>query len=144
MGIKELWDVQPGRIAPGYVAHTLGWPVSMDMYGGGWIYGLSTNRASIGLVLALEYADPQFDPHAAFQTWKTHPFVKNLLDGGKLVRYGAKSLPYGGWYAMPRNYVDGGLIIGDSGSLFGSQRRKRLHISIENGNLAARTIFHGI
>src|SRR5438876_9486137 len=95
IGIKELWDVQPGRIAAGYVAHTLGWPVSTDMYGGGWIYGLSNNRVSIGLVLALEYADPQFDPHAAFQTWKTHPFLKKLLDGGKLVRYGAKSLPYG-------------------------------------------------
>ncbi|HYU22183.1 MAG TPA: NAD(P)/FAD-dependent oxidoreductase [Candidatus Dormibacteraeota bacterium] len=95
IGIKELWDVQPGRIAPGYVAHTLGWPVSMDMYGGGWIYGLAHNRVSIGLVLALEYADPQFDPHAAFQTWKTHPLLKKLLNHGKLVRYGAKSLPYG-------------------------------------------------
>src|SRR5882672_8347537 len=69
-GIKELWDVQPGRIAPGYVAHTLGWPVSTGMYGGGWIYGLSNNRVSIGLVLALEYANPQFDPHEAFQKWK--------------------------------------------------------------------------
>ncbi len=67
IGIKELWDVQPGRIAPGYVAHTLGWPVSTDMYGGGWIYGLANNRVSIGLVLALEYANPQFDPHEAFQ-----------------------------------------------------------------------------
>ena len=60
--------------------------------------------------MALEYSDPQFDPHAAFQKWKTHPFLKQILDGGKLVRYGAKSLPYGGWYAMPRNYLDGGLI----------------------------------
>src|SRR5262245_3107354 len=60
IGIKELWDVQPGRIQPGYVAHTLGWPVSPDMYGGGWIYGLSNNRVSIGLVIGLEYADPQF------------------------------------------------------------------------------------
>ena len=58
IGIKELWDIQPDRIQPGYVAHTLGWPVSTDMYGGGWIYGLSGNRLSIGLVLALEYADP--------------------------------------------------------------------------------------
>jgi len=70
IGIKELWDVPPGRIAPGYVAHTLGWPVSTDMYGGGWIYGLSDNRVSIGLVLALEYPDPLFDPHAAFQKSK--------------------------------------------------------------------------
>src|SRR5437868_6133488 len=75
IGIKEVWDVQPGRIAPGYVAHTLGWPVSMDMYGGGWIYGLANNRVSIGLVLALEYADHSFDLHAAIQKWKTHPFL---------------------------------------------------------------------
>jgi len=91
--------VQPEKIQPGYVAHTLGYPVPSSMYGGGWIYGLSNNRVSIGLVIALEYADPRFDPHATFQKWKTNPFVANLLEGGKLVRYGAKSLPYGGWYA---------------------------------------------
>src|SRR5258707_1176308 len=144
IGIKELWDVQPGRIAPGYVAHTLGWPVSMDMYGGGWIYGLSNNRVSIGLVLALEYADPQFDPHAAFQIWKTHPFVRNILNDGKLVRYGAKSLPYGGWYAMPRNTVDGVLIIGDSSSFLASQRLKGIHLAIKSGMLAAETIFEAL
>jgi electron-transferring-flavoprotein dehydrogenase len=144
IGIKELWDVQPGKIKPGYVAHTLGWPLSTKMYGGGWIYGLSNNRVSIGLVVALEYADPRFDPHAAFQTWKTHPFVRNLLEGGKLVRYGAKSLPYGGWYAMPRNYVDGGLIIGDSGSFLDSQRLKGMHLAMKSGMLAAETIFEAL
>src|SRR6266852_9294965 len=144
IGVKELWDVQPGRIAPGYVAHTLGWPVSTDMYGGGWIYGLSNNRVSIGLVLALEYADPQFDSHAAFQKWKTHPFVRKILDGGQLVRYGAKSLPYGGWYAMPRNTVDGALIIGDSGSFLDSQRLKGIHLAMKSGMLAAETIFEAL
>ena len=144
IGIKELWDVQPGRIEPGYVAHTLGWPVSTEMYGGGWIYGLSNNRVSIGLVLALEYADPRFDPHAAFQTWKTHPFVKRILEGGKLVRYGAKSLPYGGWYAIPRTYVDGALIIGDSGSFLDSQRLKGIHMAMKSGMLAAETILEAL
>jgi electron-transferring-flavoprotein dehydrogenase len=144
IGIKELWDVQPGRIEAGYVAHTLGWPVSTDMYGGGWIYGLANNRVSIGLVLALEYADPRFDPHAVFQKWKTHPFVKKLLDGGKLVRYGAKSLPYGGWYAMPRNNVDGALIIGDSGSFLDSQRLKGIHLAMKSGMLAAEAIFDAL
>ena len=141
IGIKELWDVQPGTIAPGYVAHTLGWPVPTGMYGGGWIYGLSGNRVSIGMVLALEYANPQFDPHAAFQTWKTHPHIRKLLDGGKLVRYGAKSLPYGGWYAMPKTYVDGALIIGDAGSFLDSQRLKGIHLAMKSGMLAAETIF---
>jgi len=144
IGIKELWDIQPGRVEPGYVAHTLGWPVSTDIYGGGWIYGLSNNRLSIGLVLALEYADPQFDPHAAFQKWKTHPHLKKNLEGGKLVRYGAKSLPYGGWYAMPRNTVDGVLIIGDSGSFLDSQRLKGIHLAIKSGMLAAETIFESL
>ena len=144
LGIKELWDVQPGRIAPGYVAHTLGWPIASDMYGGGWIYGLSNNRVSIGLVIGLEYADPQFDPHAAFQTWKTHPFVKSILEGGKLVRYGAKSLPAGGWYSMPRNYVDGALIIGDSGSFLDSQRLKGIHMAMKSGMLAAETILEAL
>ncbi len=144
LGIKELWDVQPGRIAPGYVAHTLGWPVATDMYGGGWIYGLSNNRVSIGLVIGLEYADPQFDPHEEFQKWKTHPHVKKILDGGKLVRYGAKSLPAGGWYSMPRNYVDGGLIIGDAGSFLDSQRLKGIHMAIKSGMLAAETIFDAL
>jgi electron-transferring-flavoprotein dehydrogenase len=144
IGIKELWDVQPGKIKPGYVAHTLGWPLSTKTYGGGWIYGLSNNRVSLGLVVALEYADPRFDPHAAFQTWKTHPFVRNLLDGGKLVRYGAKSLPYGGWYSMPRNYVDGGLIVGDSGSFLDSQRLKGVHLAMKSGMLAAETIFEAL
>ena len=144
IGIKELWDVQPGKIKPGYVAHTLGWPLSTKTYGGGWIYGLSNNRVSLGLVVALEYADPRFDPHAAFQIWKTHSFVRNLLDGGKLVRYGAKSLPYGGWYAMPRNYIDGGLIVGDSGSFLDSQRLKGVHLAMKSGMLAAETIFEAL
>ena len=144
IGIKELWDVQPGKIQPGYVAHTLGWPVPPSMYGGGWIYGLSNNRVSIGLVVALEYTDPRFDPHATFQKWKTNPFVKNLLEGGKLVRYGAKSLPYGGWYAMPRNYFDGGLIVGDSGSFLDSQRLKGIHLAMKSGMLAAETTFEAL
>jgi electron-transferring-flavoprotein dehydrogenase len=144
IGIKELWEVQPGKIKSGYVAHTLGWPLDTKTYGGGWIYGLSDDRVSLGLVVALEYKNPRFDPHAAFQTWKTHPFVRNLLDGGKLVRYGAKSLPYGGWYAMPRNYLDGALIVGDSGSFLDAQRLKGVHLAMKSGMLAAETIFEAL
>ena len=144
LGIKELWDVQPGKIATGYVAHTLGWPLSSDLYGGGWVYGLQHNRLSLGMVVGLEYHDPLFDPHEAFQKYKTHPFVKNILEGGKLIRYGAKTVPYGGWYSMPRSYVDGGLIIGDSASLLNSQRLKGIHIAIKSGMLAAGTIYEAL
>jgi electron-transferring-flavoprotein dehydrogenase len=144
IGIKELWDVQPGRIATGFVAHTLGWPLDSSMYGGGWVYGLADNRVSTGMVIGLEYHDPLFDPHEAFQKFKTHPFVKKVLEGGKLVRYGAKTVPYGGWYAMPRSYVDGALIIGDSASLLNSQRLKGIHTAIKSGMLAAETIYDAL
>jgi electron-transferring-flavoprotein dehydrogenase len=144
LGIKELWDVQLGKISTGYVAHTLGWPLSSDLYGGGWVYGLQNNRVSLGMVVALEYHDPLFDPHEAFQKYKTHPFVKNILEGGKLIRYGAKTVPYGGWYSMPRSYVDGGLIIGDSASLLNSQRLKGIHTAIKSGMLAAETIYEAL
>ncbi len=144
LGIKELWEVPAGRISPGFVAHTMGWPLGTRIYGGGWIYGLQQNRISLGLVVALEYPDPQFDPHEAFQKFKTHPFVRRLLEGGTLVRYGAKTLPYGGWYSMPRPYVDGGLIIGDSASLLNAQRLKGIHTGMKSGMLAAETIFEAL
>ncbi|HXZ12920.1 MAG TPA: electron transfer flavoprotein-ubiquinone oxidoreductase [Candidatus Sulfotelmatobacter sp.] len=144
IGIKELWDVQPGRIEAGYAAHSLGWPIGSDKYGGGWVYGMRDNRVSLGIVVALEYHDPLFDPHEAFQKYKTHPFVRKILEGGKLVRYGAKTVPYGGWYSMPRNYVDGGLIIGDSASLLNSQRLKGIHTAIKSGMLAAETIYEAL
>jgi electron-transferring-flavoprotein dehydrogenase len=144
IGIKELWEVPPGRINPGWVAHTLGWPLDSSMYGGGWIYGLRDNRVSLGLVTGLEYHNPQFDPHEAFQQFKTHPFVRRILEGGKLVRYGAKTVPVGGWYSIPRLYLDGGLIIGDSASLLNSQRLKGIHMAIKSGMLAAETIFEAL
>src|SRR6202035_4549936 len=76
--------------------------------------------------------------------FKTHPFLKRVLQGGKLVRYGAKTVPYGGWYSMPRSYVDGGLIIGDSASLLNSQRLKGIHTAIKSGMLAAETIYEAL
>ena len=144
IGVKELWEVPAGRIAPGWVAHTLGWPLDSHTYGGGWIYGLRDNRVSLGLVTGLEYHNPRFDPHEAFQKYKTHPFVRRLLDGGKLVRYGAKTVPMGGWYSMPRTYVDGGLIVGDSAAFLNSQRLKGIHLALKTGMLAAETIFEAL
>lgn len=144
VGIKELWEVPPGRTAPGNVTHTLGWPLGSEFYGGGWIYGMQENRVSLGLIVGLEYKDSLFDAHAAFQRFKTHPLVRHLLDGGKLIRYGAKTLPEGGWYAMPRTHIHGALIIGDSASLVNSQRLKGIHIAIKSGMLAAETIYDAL
>lgn len=144
IGIKELWDVQPGKIETGFVAHTAGWPLDSQKYGGGWIYGMRDHRVSLGMVIALEYKDSLFDPHEAFQKFKTHPYIRRILEGGKLVRYGAKTVPYGGWYSMPRNSFDGGLIIGDSASLLNSQRLKGIHTAIKSGMLAAETIYEAL
>jgi len=144
IGIKELWEVPAGRVQPGYVAHTLGWPLDSSMYGGGWIYGMRDHRISLGLVVGLEYDNPLFDPHEAFQKFKTHPFVRKIIAGGKLVRYGAKTIPEGGWYSIPRTYVDGGLIIGDSGSFLNAQRLKGIHMAIKSGMLAAEAIFEAL
>jgi len=144
IGIKELWEVEAGRIETGYVAHTLGWPFPSDLYGGGWIYGLRDRRVSVGTVVGLEYKNPLFDPHEAFQKFKTHPFVRRILEGGRLVRYGAKTVPYGGWYSMPRTYFDGGLIVGDSASLLNSQRLKGIHTAIKSGMLAAEAIYEAL
>jgi electron-transferring-flavoprotein dehydrogenase len=136
--------VPAGRIETGFVGHTLGWPLDSSMYGGGWFYGLQNNRVSLGMVIALEYHNPLFDPHEAFQKYKTHPHIRRIIEGGKLIRYGAKTVPYGGWYSMPRPYVDGGLIIGDSGSLLNSQRLKGIHTGIKSGMLAAETIYEAL
>lgn len=144
IGVKELWDVPPGRVQPGWVAHTLGWPLDSSMYGGGWIYGMRDNRVSLGLVTGLEYHNPRFDPHEAFQRFKTHPFVRRILEGGKLVRYGAKTVPVGGWYSIPRTYLDGCLIIGDSAGLLNSQRLKGIHMALKSGMLAAETILEAL
>jgi electron-transferring-flavoprotein dehydrogenase len=144
IGIKELWEVPPGRIAPGSVAHTLGWPLDSSMHGGGWLYGMRDNRVSVGLVASLEYHDPRFDPHEAFQRYKTHPHLRRVLEGGTLVRFGAKTIPEGGWYSMPRPYADGVLLIGDSASFLNGQRLKGIHLAIKSGMLAAETILEAL
>src|SRR6202167_6326636 len=144
IGIKELWDVPDGRVVPGFVAHTLGWPLDSSMYGGGWIYGLRENRVSLGLVTGLEYHNPRFDPREAFQEFKTHPLVRPILQGGRIACYGAKTVPVGGWYSMPRTFVDGGLIVGDSASFLNSQRLKGIHMALKSGMLAAETIFEAL
>src|SRR5262245_19859116 len=97
LGIKELWEVPKDRVAAGTVMHTLGYPLRHDEFGGGFIYALPDGLVSLGFVVGLDYKDPLFDPHMAFNRFKQHPLVKGLLEGGQMVRYGAKALPEGGW-----------------------------------------------
>ena len=97
IGIKELWDVPADRLAPGTVIHTMGYPLRFEEFGGGFIYAMPEGQLSVGFVVGLDYKDPMFDPHVAFNRFKQHPFVTGLLEGGQMVRYGAKALPEGGW-----------------------------------------------
>jgi len=141
VGVKELWEVPAGRIAPGEVIYTLGYPLTTKEYGGAWIYGSPNNIVSLGFVTGLDYPDPRLDPQRVLQQFKRHPFIAALLDGGKMIRYGAKSLPYGGWWAVPPLAGDGWLILGDSAGLLNSQRLKGIHLAIKSGMLAAETAF---
>jgi electron-transferring-flavoprotein dehydrogenase len=144
VGVKELWEVPAGRIAAGEVIYTMGWPLTRHEYGGAWLYGTKGNIVSLGFVTALEYKDPRLDPHHVMQTFKTHPFIRQLLEGGKMIRYGAKSFPYGGWFSVPALAGDGWMITGDSASLLNSQRLKGIHLAIKSGMLAAETAYEAL
>ena len=138
-GVKELWEVPSGRIAPGEVIYTMGWPLTSREYGGAWIYGGKDNIVSLGFVTGLDYPDPRLDPQRVLQQFKRHPLIAKLLEGGKMVRYGAKSLPYGGWWAIPPVAGNGWMILGDSAGFLNSQRLKGIHLAIKSGMLAAET-----
>jgi electron-transferring-flavoprotein dehydrogenase len=144
VGIKELWEVPAGRVAKGEVIYTLGYPLTGQEYGGAWIYGISDTLLSVGYVVGLDYQDPRLDPHHVFQSFKQHSLARGLLEGGKMVRYGAKSLPYGGWLTMPKLAGKGWMILGDSGSMLNSQRLKGIHLAIKSGMLAAETAFESM
>ena len=91
LGVKEVWDVPPGRIAPGEVIHTMGWPLDRNTFGGGFIYGMRDNQVIVGLVVGLDYRNPRLDPHTEFQRLKTHPRISALLAGGKMAFYASQS-----------------------------------------------------
>lgn len=144
VGVKELWEIPEGRVAKGEVIYTLGWPLTRAEYGGSWIYGIDGRQISLGLVLGLDYKDPRIDPQHALQSFKKHPFIAKLLEGGKMERYGAKSLPYGGWFAIPPLAGDGWMIIGDSAGFLNSQRLKGIHLAIKSGMLAAEAGYRAL
>src|SRR5438552_5861500 len=144
LGVKELWELPDDRYLPGRVTHTLGFPSDAWTYGGGWIYGMRNRIISVGYVTGLDYRDPLLDPHAEFQRFKQHPFVAKLLDGGKMIRYGAKTIVAGGYFAMPKLYADGLLLVGDCAGFLNSQRLKGIHAAIKSGMLAAEAIFEAL
>ncbi len=144
VGIKELWEIPAGRVAKGEVIYTMGYPLTSREYGGAWVYGITDTLASVGYVTGLDYEDPRIDPHHVFQSFKEHSFARRILEGGKMIRYGAKSLPYGGWLTMPRIYGNGWMLLGDSASFLNSQRLKGIHLAIKSGMLAAEAAFDAL
>jgi electron-transferring-flavoprotein dehydrogenase len=144
LGIKELWELPDDRYPTGRVTHTLGYPSDARTYGGGWIYGMQNRIVNLGYVTGLDYRDPLLDPHAEFQRFKQHPYLAKLLEGGKMIRYGAKTIAAGGIFAMPQIYADGVLLVGDTAGFLNSQRLKGIHTAIKSGMLAAETIFSAL
>ena len=103
LGLKELWEIPPDRLKPGTVIHTLGYPLRHEEFGGGFhLRDAATASCRSALSSGLDYKDPLFDPHMAFNRFKQHPFVSSLLAGGQMIRYGAKALPEGGWNTIPQ------------------------------------------
>jgi electron-transferring-flavoprotein dehydrogenase len=144
LGVKELWQLPDDRMAPGAVIHTLGWPLDMETFGGAFIYGMKDRIVDVGLVVGLDYRNPTLDPHEQFQRFKLHPSVRPLLQGGKMIAAGAKAIPEGGYYSMPRMYGEGFMIVGDSAGFLNGARLKGIHLSIKAGALAAEAAFHAL
>ena len=145
IGVKEVWEVDAGQCPPGLVVHTMGYPLKSDTFGGGWVYGMGKteggkNLVSVGLVVGLDYRDPTLDPHREFQRYKLNPRIRPFLAGGRMISYGAKSLPEGGLFSMPRMHGDGFLIVGDSAGFVNMTTLKGIHLAIRSGMLAAQTI----
>ncbi len=143
-GVKEIWELPKGRVTPGFVMHTLGYPLPNDTFGGGFVYGMQNDLLDIGLVVGLDYEDPFTDPHRLFQQFKQHPSISRMLEGGKMLYYGAKTIPEGGLFSQPKYYGDGFLIIGDSASFLNSQKLKGIHMAMKSGMLAAESIFEAL
>jgi electron-transferring-flavoprotein dehydrogenase len=143
-GIKEIWRVKPENHVPGRVIHTMGWPVDVETFGGSWIYDMKENLVSIGFVTALDATNPYNDPHDNMQRFKLHPLLRKLLDGGEILRYGAKTVPEGGLFSQPSLYSDGVLLVGDSASFCNGEKLKGVHMAIKSGMLAAETLVEAL
>src|SRR5204863_7954650 len=115
-----------------------------EEFGGGFIYNMADGRVSIGLVVGLDYHDPRFDPHVRFQEYKTHPFIRSILEGGTLYSYGAKTIPEGGYWTQPQYYFNGGMIIGDAAGFLNAMRLKGIHLAFKTGMLPADTAHEAI
>lgn len=140
LGVKEIWEIPPQHARPGHIMHTIGWPLPSDTYGGSWLYHMDQNRVSIGFVVGLDFSNPTLSPYQEFQTFKTHPFIRDILKGGKRVAYGARALSEGGYQSIPKLTFPGGLLIGDSAGFLNVPKIKGTHTAMQSGIEAAIAI----
>src|SRR5690606_5407383 len=139
LGVKEIWETREPLDA---VVHTLGWPLPTDVFGGSFLYPLEPNVLALGLVVGLDYHQTALDPHGLLQRLKLHPLVRRYLEGGEMVEWGAKTIPEGGYYALPsRRHGDGVVILGDSAGFVDVASLKGIHYAMQSGIYAARAIF---
>jgi electron-transferring-flavoprotein dehydrogenase len=141
-GIKEIWEIpeERGKQFFGKVVHTGGYPLGTDAYGGSFIYGIAPDKLAVGFVVGLDQSDAKLDPHALFVRWKQHPRIARMLEGGKVVRYGAKTVPEGGYFSMPKLQGDGFCLVGDTAGFLNAATLKGIHLAIKSGMMAAESI----
>lgn len=145
IGIKELWDIAPEKHQQGLVVHTAGWPLAESgSTGGGFLYHLENNQVALGLITDLSYSNPHLSPFEEFQRFKKSPVIKQYLEGGKRVSYGARALAKGGPQSLPEMTFPGGLLIGcDAGTMNGA-KIKGSHTAMKSGMIAAEEVFKSV
>jgi len=142
LGVKELWETKKPLDA---VVHTLGWPLPTDAFGGSFMYPLEPRLVALGIVVGLDYRDASLDVHVLLQRLKTHPLFRPYLEGGELAEWGAKTIPEGGFYALPaRRHGAGLLLVGDAAGYVEVASLKGIHYAMQSGILAARAIFDAL
>lgn len=144
LGIKEVWEVKPENFKKGFISHTMGYPLSNDVYGGGFQYHFGDNLVTVGLVVGLDYKNPYISPYQEFQKMKQHPYYKNVLLGGRCISYAARALNEGGLQAVPKLHFPGGVLVGASAGFMNVPKIKGSHTAIKSGMLAAEKMYEVI
>ena len=140
LGMKEIWEILPEKHRLGQVTHTMGWPLGRKAGGGSFIYHIENNQIYIGFVVHLNYENPYLSPYMEFQEFKTHPKIRELLEGGKRIAYGARAISEGGWQSIPKLTFPGGAIVGCGAGLVNVPRIKGNHNAMLSGILVAESI----
>jgi len=144
LGIKELWEVDPKKHRKGLIQHSFGWPLKASVGGGSFLYHFDDNLVSIGLVVHLNYKNPHLSPFEEFQRFKTHPMIRETLEGGKRVSYGARAMTEGGFQSVPKLAFPGGALIGCSAGFMNVPRIKGSHNAMATGMMAAEAAFEAV